>query len=87
MFYKSCPKIDLHGMDSEYATLKVKEFINDNYKLENTEVLIVHGIGTGILKKAVHRYLKNEKLVKEIKMDFFNLGSTIVVLEKKKPNS
>ena len=50
MLYNNLPSIDLHGMDRVFAIIKVKEFINDNYKLNNKLILIIHGKGSYILK-------------------------------------
>ena len=74
------PSLDLHGEYVESALILTKEFINDNIILKNEEIVIVHGIGEDILRKAIHDYLKNEKKVKEFKRDFFNPGMTIVKL-------
>ena len=74
------PSIDLHGEYVDSALILTKEFINDNIILKNEEIVIVHGIGEDILRKAIHDYLKNEKKVKEFKRDFFNPGMTIVKL-------
>ena len=80
MILSSYPSIDLHGFDREYALFKVKEFINDCYKLKYEYLVIVHGIGSGILKNAVLSYLKTNKRVAEYKLDFMNPGCTIVKL-------
>ncbi|HIS38394.1 MAG TPA: Smr/MutS family protein [Candidatus Onthousia faecavium] len=81
MILSSYPSIDLHGFDREYALFKVKEFINDCYKLKYEYLVIVHGIGSGILKNAVLSYLKTNKRVAEYKLDFMNPGCTIVRLK------
>ena len=78
MLYNNLPCLDLHGEDRETARILVNEFIKDNYKLGNFKVLIVHGIGTGIVKKTVHTTLKVNKLVTNYKIDNFNIGCTIV---------
>ena len=51
ILYNNCPTIDLHGLDRKYAEILINEFIEDNYKLQNKIVTIVHGNGLGILKK------------------------------------
>lgn len=81
--YSNAPSIDLHGLDSCYAKILVKEFLNDNYILKEEKIVIIHGIGTGIVKNAVHEELKKNKLVKEFKLDNFNPGATLVVLNLK----
>lgn len=85
MILSSYPKIDLHGMDREYATFKVKEFIDECYKLKSEYLVIIHGIGTGTLRKSVHEYLKRDKRVLEYKLDFMNPGCTLVQLKFDNP--
>lgn len=80
MILSSYPTIDLHGYDREYAIYMVKQFIEDNYKLHNHVVVIIHGIGSGILRKSVHEYLRRAKKVKSFKLDTLNTGCTIVYL-------
>ena len=76
----SLPKLDLHGETREVARILVEEFLEYNYKLGELELVIIHGIGEGILKKEVHKVLKNSKKVVEFGLDMFNPGSTIVRL-------
>ena len=83
MLYDSLPSLDLHGIDRGYAKILINDFINDNYKMKNTKVVIIHGIGTGIIRKTTQEVLRNNKLVKEFKIDNFNPGMTIVEIEKK----
>ena len=80
MFYSGLPSLDLHGEYSDSARILVKEFINDNLKLKKYNIVIIHGIGKGILKKCVHQELKKNKHVKSFKLDNFNVGTTIVEL-------
>ena len=73
------PSIDLHGEDRVNALIKVDEFIIESIKLKHKEIIIIHGIGEGILKKAIHDYLKKDKRVKSYNLDI-NIGQTIVHL-------
>ena len=68
-------------MDREYAIFKVKEFIDECYKLKYENIVIIHGIGKGILAKTVNEYLKKDKRVLEYKLDFMNPGCTLVCLK------
>ncbi len=79
-FIKILPQIDLHGEDSMTSLVLVNEFINDNIKLKNKKIVLIHGKGIGILKKVIHEYLKNDKRVLEYKTDNLNDGITIVTL-------
>ena len=81
MILSSYPSIDLHGMDRDYAIFKIREFIDDCYKLKHKNIVIIHGIGKGILSKAVREYLQKDKRVLEYKLDFMNPGFTLVTLK------
>lgn len=80
--YKNLPTLDLHGADREYARILVNEFIYDNYKMKNERVIIIHGNGTGIIKKTTQEVLKKNKYVLEYKINNFNVGETIVMIQK-----
>ncbi len=83
MLYSNLVSLDLHGIDREYARILINDFIKDNYNIKNTKVIIIHGIGTGIIRKTTQETLKKNKLVKEYKIDNFNPGMTIVEIIKK----
>lgn len=79
--YSQYPSIDLHGIDRDYAKILVRDFIEDQLKMKEKKFIIIHGIGSGIVKKAVHEELRTNKYVKEYKLDNFNLGCTVVTLK------
>lgn len=83
IFIDSLPTIDLHGFDRMYARLKVEEFINDNLKLQNEFIVIIHGIGEHILKREVHDYLSKNKFVLDYCIFYNNVGATVVKLNLK----
>ena len=76
------PTLDLHGEYSFSAKVLTDEFINDNIRLKNKKLCIIHGIGKGILKKTVHDLLKNDQRIKSYKIDFLNPGCTIVEIKE-----
>lgn len=82
MILSSYPVIDLHGFDREYAVYRVKEFIDDNIKSKHYTIVIIHGIGEGILRKAVHDSLRKNKKVESFNVDVINSGSTVVKLKE-----
>lgn len=86
-FLSNLPSIDLHGIDRDYARILINDFIYDNYKLKNEKIVIIHGIGTGIIRKTTHEVLKRNKYVQEYKTDYFNSGMTIVTLKRRINNS
>ena len=74
------PSLDLHGETKEYAIFETSNFIDENYKLNNKNIIIIHGKGEGILRNAVQETLKYKKNVKSYSLDFFNTGITRVKL-------
>ena len=81
--YSQLPSIDLHGYDRDYARILINEFIDDQFNLKQENIIIVHGNGSGILKKMTQEALKRNKYVKEYKIDNFNSGMTIVTLKRR----
>lgn len=80
MLNNNIPVLDLHGESRDIARVLIKNFIRDNHKLRAQKVMIVHGIGTGIIRKETHDFLKKSKLVSKYYTDMFNAGATIVEL-------
>ena len=80
---KSMEELDLHGEDRIGAKIKIEAFLNDNYKLGNREISIVHGVGKGILKRETLNILKHDKRVEEYNIDMFNDGCVLVKLREK----
>lgn len=81
IFTKNLPSLDLHGETRDTARVLINDFIRDNIKIKNDKILIIHGIGTGILKKETQVVLSNNKNVIEYGLDYMNEGSTIVRLK------
>lgn len=82
VFINNFPTIDLHGYTRDFAIIAIKEFINDNVKMKNEFIVIVHGKGTGILKETCLSVLKKNKYVKDYKIWYLNDGCTVVQLDK-----
>ena len=75
------PKIDVHGETYDSVSLILSQFIDDNYKLKNKYIRIVHGKGEGILKNRIHELLKVNKKVEDYYLNNWNIGETIIVLK------
>ena len=82
MLYSQLPTLDLHGMDREYSRILIQDFISDCHQMKKDRVVIVHGIGTGALRKETQEVLKGNPFVDSYKIDNFNVGMTIVTLKK-----
>ena len=79
-FLSILPTIDVHGYNRDMMKYVLDSFINDNIKLNNKKIIIIHGKGEGILKDEIHLLLKKDKRVKRYYLDSFNIGETIIEL-------
>ena len=76
--------VDVRGQNLEAATMNVEKFLDDCYLASVSPVTIIHGKGTGILKKGIHQMLKKHKYVKSYRLGTFGEGEdgvTIVELK------
>ena len=80
IFIKNLPTLDLHGYDTSSARVSTNDFINRNIIMQNNKIVIIHGKGTGLVKKAVHEVLRENKKVINYHTDNLNDGLTIVSL-------
>ncbi len=84
MYWNYYPKIDLHGEYTTTAYTVVHNFLEEQKKLKEPYVVIIHGKGSGKLKEEVYHILSKEKCVLEFHLDPDNLGQTLVHLDVKK---
>lgn len=77
-------RIDLRGMDSEEACFRADKYLDDAYMANLGEVTIVHGKGTGVLRKAINDMLKKHPHVKSYRLGVYGEGGdgvTIAILK------
>ena len=76
------PVLDLHGMDKMEALPILEKYIDDAFIAGLRTVEINHGRGTGVLRKFVQQYLRENKLVKSYRTaDGFDGGLGVTVVE------
>lgn len=75
------PHLDIHGETSLTCIAVINSFIKDNIKLKKRNIIIIHGKGSGVLRKATHNHLKHHKNVEKYYIDGMNDGQTIVELK------
>lgn len=80
-FLYNVPHLDLHGYDRTGAVAMTRMFIDENVRMKEHRIIIIHGRGSGILKQAIHEYLKVERRVLDFKTNNYNDGETIVTLK------
>ena len=70
--------VDLHGLTVEDA-LRVLEKAMDRAIIEgHARMEVVHGIGSGRVRQAVHTYLKGLSIIESFRVDDLNPGVTWV---------
>lgn len=75
------PELDLRGERFENAMARVEKYLDEALLANYSQVSIIHGKGTGALRKGVLQLLKNHPQVKASKMAAMNeggFGNTIV---------
>ncbi|WP_034444921.1 endonuclease MutS2 [Butyrivibrio sp. AE2032] len=78
-------EINLIGKNSDDAIAALDKYLDDAYVSHLNNVRVVHGKGSGILRQAVHNYLKGVPYVKSFKLGEFgegDAGVTIVTFMK-----
>ena len=77
---KAETKVDLRGMDSEEAIMTLDKYLDTAFRLGIGEFTVVHGKGTGVLRKAVQQYLKKNKFIKSYRLGTFGEGEDGVTI-------
>lgn len=76
-------EIDVRGQLPEEAVMNAEKFVDDCYLAGISPVTIIHGKGTGVLRKAIGDMLKRNKYVKSQRMGRYGegeMGVTVVEL-------
>ena len=78
-------ELDIRGMETIEAESVVENFLSGAVMGHLETVVIIHGKGTGTLRKAVHALLKRNKAVKSYRLGVYGEGEdgvTVVTLKK-----
>ena len=68
------PEVDLRGMMTDEAILALDRFLDTAVMAKLTEVTIIHGKGTGAVRKAVREHLKRSRYVKSFRPGRYGEG-------------
>ena len=77
-------RLDIRGNKPEEIEFEVVKYLDDAYSSNSTQIEIVHGKGTGVLKQMVHEILKSHNGVKDFKFAKIELGGEGVTIVKMK---
>jgi DNA mismatch repair protein MutS2 len=73
-------ELDLRGFNSEEAIDKTDKYIDDAVIAGLHEVTLIHGKGTGALRKSIHDFLKTRPNVAEFRIGKYGEGETGVTV-------
>lgn len=74
------PEINVLGMTVDEATSLVDRFLDDALMAHLHRVTIIHGKGTGALRKGIHQFLKSQPHVKSFRLGEFGEGDAGVTI-------
>ena len=81
---KASMEINLLGMTVEEALMETEQFIDHAVMNGQTMVYLIHGKGTGALRKAIHAHLRGHRNVKSFRLGQYGEGEAgVTVVELK----
>lgn len=82
--YQSKAVIDVRGMRVHEALEEIENFIDDAILTNQSQLKIIHGKGTGALKKGIKEYLKGNRHIKDFRYGIPDEGGDGVTFIKMK---
>ena len=77
-------QVDLRGQNLDEALMNTEKFLDDCYLAGVSPVTVIHGKGTGILRKGIHEMLKKHRYVKGFRLGTYGEGEDgITIVELK----
>ena len=80
----SAMRVDLRGKNAEEALLDLDMFIDGAVRSGLTEITIVHGKGTGVLRKAVQTHLRTHPNIRTFRLGVYGEGEDGVTIAELK---
>ena len=74
------PEINLRGKTVDEAVAELDKYLDDALLSHLNSVRVVHGKGTGALRKGIHEYLRRQKHVKSYRLAEFGEGDAGVTI-------
>ena len=73
-------EINLLGKTVDEAVAELDKYLDDASLAHLSSVRIVHGKGTGALRKGIHQYLRRQKHVRSFRLGEFGEGDAGVTI-------
>jgi DNA mismatch repair protein MutS2 len=73
-------EIDLRGMQSDDALMELERYLDIAQHSGWNEIRVIHGKGTGALRKSIHMYLRKNSMVKSYHLAKYGEGDTGVTI-------
>jgi DNA mismatch repair protein MutS2 len=73
-------EVDLRGMDAVEAICALSLYLDSAMRSNLSQVRIIHGKGTGVLRQAVHQELKKNKHIKTFRLGVYGEGEDGVTI-------
>ncbi len=80
LFRSVSTEINLLGKTVDEALSELDKYLDDAYLAHLPSVRIVHGKGTGTLRKAVQGYLRKNRTIKSFRLGEFGEGDAGVTI-------
>jgi DNA mismatch repair protein MutS2 len=77
-------ELDLRGSNLEDALIAVDRFLDESFLANFSQVYIIHGKGTGVLRSGIQEYLRKHKHVKSYRIGNYNEGGAGVTVAELK---
>lgn len=77
-------QIDLRGMNAIEAVMELDNFIDSSLLLGINHITIIHGKGTGVLRKEIQAHLKRHPSIKSYRLGVFGEGESGVTIAELK---
>ncbi len=77
-------RCDLRGMNIEEGIIELERYIDQALRLGLGEITVIHGKGTGALRKGIHEHLRKNRFVKSFRLGVYGEGEagvTIITLK------
>ena len=74
------PEVDLRGMTADEAEYTLSTYLDNAFLAKLNTVTIIHGKGTGVLRKTVHSYLRSHPNIKGWRLGVYGEGEDGVTI-------